>query len=472
MPYSYFIMEVILIFRLTQIPQKYWEIIETIFSGFDGALIVDEEGTILIFTEFYARESGLKRENVLGKKVQDIFPHTRMLEVIKTGKPIIADRWELNGKSQIVSRVPIIAYGKIIGAVAVSVFRYLEEAQRFASAISSLCSELSYYKETLREISGARYSLAKIVGNSELLLEAKEKVRQIAGSAAPVLIYGETGTGKELFAHAIHQESPRRDGPFIRINCAGIPENLMESEFFGYEEGAFTGAKRGGKPGKFELANRGSIFLDEINDLSYNLQPKLLRVLQEKEFERIGGTEITTTDARVISATNVDLRTLVSQNRFRKDLFYRLNVFLLRIPPLRERPEDIPLLVDYFICKQNHETGTHIEGVGPEAMKVLTSYSWPGNVRELEISIERACLDAKEGIIGIENLIRFGGRSVARQCKAASSVLTLKEARESAEKAAITTALGITDGNKQKAADVLGIHRTSLYYKLNEYNMI
>ncbi len=450
--------------------QDFWDTMETIFSGFDGAIIIDEKGKILLFTEYYARELGVKREDMLGKNIEEVFPTTRMMEVIRTGKPIIADRWELQGKGNIVSRVPILREGKVIGAVGFNVFPY-NKMQHFVSKLSSLNTELSYYKETVKKLSAAKYSLQSIIGESMAIQEAKEKVKQIAGSSAPVLIYGETGTGKELFAHSIHLEGPRRDGPMIRVNCAGIPESLMETEFFGYDEGAFTGAKKSGKPGKFELANKGSIFLDEINDLPYSMQPKLLRVLQEKEFDRVGGTRVKHADVRVISATNVDLRKLVSQNRFRPDLFYRLNVFFIRLPSLRERREDIPILVDYFIGRQNAENGTHIEGMDREAMNALIKYDWPGNVRELEIGIERACLDAQTGIIKLENLVRFGGRRVAEKTETSSAYQTLKEARESAEKAAILKALDKCGGNKQKAAEMLGIHRTSLYYKLNEYNL-
>lgn len=455
--------------QLGNLDQKFWAHLEMIFAGFDGAIIIDENGRILLFSESYARELEVDREKVLGKNVREVFPETKLLEVMKTGQPIIADRWEMNGKGHIVSRIPIADEEKVIGAVGVSVFPYVK-MQHFLSKLSALNAELSYYKETVKRLSGARYSLQSIIGQSEALLEAKEKVQEIASSTAPVIIYGETGTGKELFAHAIHQVSPRRNGPMIRVNCAGIPETLMESEFFGYEEGAFTGAKKGGKPGKFELANQGSLFLDEISELPYTMQSKLLRVLQEKEFERVGGTEIIKADARIITASNVDLRKLLAKQLFRDDLFYRLNVFLIRIPPLRERVGDIPILVEHFIKEQNLQNGTQIEGIEREALNILTSYNWPGNVRELETSIERACLDAKTGIIKVENLIRFGGAKVARE--SARGLHTLKEAREKAEKEAILKAMEKAAGNKQKAADYLGIHRTSLYYKLHEYGLM
>lgn len=452
--------------KLSELTSNQWEIIEIIFSGFDGALIVDENGIIRLITEYYEKESGLKREDVLGKHVAEVFPHTRMTEVIKSGIPLLADLWELNGKQQVVSRVPIIADGQIIGAAGVSVFRYMDQARSFVINWSKLHTELAYYKETVKKLSGAKYSFAAIRGQSHVLLEAKERARRVASSNTPVLIYGETGTGKELFAHAIHQESPRNEGPLVRVNCASIPESLMESEFFGYEEGAFSGARKGGKPGKFDLAKGGSIFLDEVSDLPYHLQPKLLRVLQEKEFERVGGTTVIPADVRVISATNRDLRKLVASSAFREDLYYRLNVYLIRVPPLRERMEDLPLLVEYFINGQNQENGTRIEGITRDAMNVLTNYHWPGNVRELQISIERSCLDAGQGMINRENLTRVKKSVVGAR---SGSSFNLKEVREKAEKQAIMTALGISGGNRQKAADLLGIHRTSLHQKMREY---
>ncbi|MGE5415529.1 MAG: sigma-54 interaction domain-containing protein [Acidobacteriota bacterium] len=456
---------------LNELMKKDQVLLESVFSGFDGAVIVDTEGTILLFTEFFAREIGMKQSDIIGRSIDSIFPESRLMEVARTGKPIIADKWELKGKIHIVTRLPIELNGNIIGAVGYNVFPH-GQMQHYISRLSSLTTELSYYKEAVKKLSGAKYSLDGIIGQSEAMMEAKERVRRVAGTTAPVLIFGETGTGKELFAHAVHLESPRHDGPMIRVNCASIPESLMESEFFGYEEGAFTGARKGGKAGKFELAHRGSIFLDEVNDLPYAMQAKLLRILQEKEFERVGGTETIGIDVRVISASNFDLREQVLQGRFREDLFYRLNAFFIRIPPLRERLEDLPLLVDHFIKHNNEQTGIRVEGISKEALEYLLSYHWPGNVRELEISIERACLDTQTGVIEMDNLIRFGGGKAIEKNRLRKGTRTLKEAREQAEKNAIVNALKMMRGNKQKAADVLGIHRTSLYYKLREYGMM
>ncbi|MGE5370638.1 MAG: sigma-54 interaction domain-containing protein [Solirubrobacterales bacterium] len=461
--------------RLKDLSDEILEIIETIFSGFDGAIVIDEDGIILVFTRYYEQVSGYKREDVIGRHVSEIFPDSRLIEVLETGKPIIADVWGDGPRAHIVSRIPIITHGRTIGAAGFSVFRYMEEARNFAAKFSNMYTELAYYKEQVKNLSQVKYSLAGIIGQSEAMLEAKDRVRKIARTTAPVLIYGETGTGKELFAHAIHEESGRRENPFIRVNCAAIPETLIESELFGYEEGAFTGAKRGGKPGRFELAHRGSIFLDEISELPYMMQPKLLRVLQEKEYERVGGTTTKTVDIRVISATNVDLRKASNQTRFREDLFYRLNVFQIIVPPLRDRLEDIPLLCDYFIAKYNQENGTAIQGITDEAMHLMMNYSWPGNVRELETLLERACVDAAEGRIDAGNLTRFGGRNIQTQIVAnprTGKPRTLKEARESGERAAILEALKTARGSKTQAAEILGIHRTSLYYKMKELGMV
>lgn len=460
--------------KLRDLSPDVLEIIETVFSGFDGAIIIDNLGTIVVFTEYYEKISGYHRQDVLGRHVTEIFPDSRLVEVLETGRPIIADVWGMGNKAHIVSRIPIISKGRIIGAAGFSVFRYMEEARNFATKFSNLSTELAYYKEQVKNLSQAKYSLAGIIGRSEALLETKDRARRIARTNSAVLIYGETGTGKELFAHAIHEESMRRDNPFIRVNCASIPENLMESELFGYEEGAFTGAKRGGKPGRFELANRGSIFLDEISELPYLMQPKLLRVLQEKEFERVGGTNTKPLDVRVISATNVDLRQGSDLKRFREDLFYRLNVFQVIVPPLRERSEDIPLLCEHFIHKYNQENGTEIQGVSKEAMNLMLNYSWPGNVRELETLMERACVDADQGIIDVGNLTRFGGRNIQYQLNGlpqGPQIKSLREGRENGERSTIEAALKAARGNKTKAAEILGIHRTYLYHKMKELGM-
>lgn len=458
--------------KLSQIPQKYFDLIETIFSDFDGALIIDEKGIIKVFTDYYAQETGYEKYKVIGKKVDEVFPNTRMLEVLNSGNPIIADKWEVQGKSQIVSRVPITDNGQIIGAAGFNVFRYLNDARGFAHRLSHLYSELEYYKKEVQKLSSAKYSLASIIGQSDVILEAKERVKIAAQCTSPVLITGETGTGKELFAHAIHQESPRREYPLIKVNCATIPENLLETELFGYEEGAFTGARKRGKPGKFELANRGSIFLDEIAELSPAAQAKLLRVVQEQELEKVGGTDTIPIDVRIISATNVPLNKLVNEGKFRKDLFFRLDVIPIFIPPLRERLDDIKILSDHFIDTYNLESGGRVDGVDNSVLRILNSYHWPGNVRELNTAVERACIDAQEGILTKENLLRFASNKHIPELEVVYKGFDLEKAKEEAEKATIMRALKSSGGNKTRAARLLGLSRSTLYNKIKKNELL
>jgi len=273
--------------------------------------------------------------------------------------------------------------------------------------IKSLSAEIRQYKSELNRIRGAKYSLDQIIGNSAKIKKMKEMIVKAAQTKSTVLIFGETGTGKELVAHAIHQQSRRNYQPFVRVNCAAIPGELLESELFGYEEGAFTGAKRGGKVGKFELANFGTLLLDEINQMPLYMQSKLLRVIQEKEIERLGGNRPIEIDVRRIFTTNQNLAELVQQNKFREDLYYRINVVSIDIPPLRERIEDIPMLVRFFIAKINKELGLSISGIDKKVLKLFMAYDWPGNIRELENAIERAANLALQGNLKLEHFENF-----------------------------------------------------------------
>ena len=297
----------------------------------------------------------------------------------------------------------------------------------------------------------------------------KKEALNAAANQFPVLITGDSGTGKELFAQAIHHASPRKLYPFVRINCSAIPKDLLESELFGYAEGAFTGAKSDGKPGKFEIANHGTVFLDEIGDLPFEMQPKLLRVVEDKEFERVGGTRVIRSDFRVIAATNQDLEDLVANGRFRKDLFYRLNVIRLHIPPLRERRDDIMPLVCSMLQQMVQEAALSEIKMGLEAEKALQQYDWPGNVRELLNVLERALSSTDADTIRLSDLPFY------MQCppKDASqkSQSSMKEVHARAEKEAILYALKETENNKAQAAKILGIHRTLLYKKMNKYRI-
>ncbi|MBE3554919.1 MAG: sigma 54-interacting transcriptional regulator, partial [Thermicanus sp.] len=299
--------------------------------------------------------------------------------------------------------------------------------------------------------------------------EVKELAEKAAMSKSTVLLQGESGTGKELFAHAIHAASPRHHGPFIRVNCGAIPTELLESELFGYEEGAFTGAKKGGKPGKFELANGGTLFLDEVGDLPLSMQAKILRVLQEKEIEPLGSIRLKKVDVRVIAATHKDLKKMVDLGEFRHDLYYRLNVFTLTIPPLRERKEDIPPLVSAILQKLSQELGIMGKGLSDEVLHLFQTYHWPGNIRELYNALERSVAVSEKGEIEVKDLplyLRDMSGSIPHP-----SLQPLDVAIRETEKQLIQQALKETGGNKVRAAEILGIHRANLYRKLDRYGL-
>ncbi|HET9178578.1 MAG TPA: sigma-54 dependent transcriptional regulator [Terriglobia bacterium] len=329
----------------------------------------------------------------------------------------------------------------------------------------------------LKEALGRRYQFDNIVANSPGMQEVLATVEQVAPTNATVLLGGESGVGKDMIARAIHQHSRRVNGPFIKINCTAIPENLLESELFGYEKGAFTGAVAA-KPGKFELADKGTIFLDEIGDMPGSLQVKLLRVLQEREFERLGGTKTIKVDVRVIAATNQDLRAALEQGTFREDLYYRLNVVPISIPPLRDHKEDIPYLVDHFVRRFADSSGKQIEGITPEAMRLLVDFHWPGNVRELENIIERAIVMAGGPRIDVGDIrldiARPSGSVAGLDAPAVaadgSALPLLPEGLtlEQFEDKLIQEALQRAGGNKSQAARLLGLSRNALRYRLSK----
>jgi transcriptional regulator with PAS, ATPase and Fis domain len=285
------------------------------------------------------------------------------------------------------------------------------------------------------------------------------------------MITGESGTGKELFSHAIHNASPRSHASFIRVNCASVPHDLFESEFFGYEEGAFTGARSKGMKGKFQLADRGTIFLDEVSEIPIYLQAKLLRVIQEKEVQRIGSDRVMPIDFRIIASTNRDLSKMVANGEFREDLYYRLNVVEVNVPALRHRKEDLQILIPAFIEELNRKIGSKVEGMAPEALKTLEHYDWPGNVRELKNTMERAINLAQTGTIQIKHLPHQAHSQSKSTPKSDALPLTLKEATDQAEVEAIKRALLISGGRKVKAARILGIHRSALYKKMHNLGL-
>jgi transcriptional regulator with PAS, ATPase and Fis domain len=318
----------------------------------------------------------------------------------------------------------------------------------------------------LQEELQKRHQFSNIIGKSESMKKIFEVVRQVSPSKASVLITGESGVGKEMIADAVHYNSPRKDKPLIKVHCAALTETLLESELFGHERGAFTGAVAR-KRGRFELAHLGTIFLDEIGEISQSVQIKLLRVLQDKQFERVGGEETIEVDVRIIAATNRDLKEAIEKGEFREDLFYRLNVVNIHIPPLRERKEDIPLLVAVFLKEFARENDKNIEGLEPKARMILYNYPWPGNVRELRNCIESAVVMSKSGILTVDDLPPHVRADLETDTVRLSIGMSLADA----EKEVIRATLAAQNGNKSRAADVLGIGRKTLHRKLQEYGL-
>jgi DNA-binding NtrC family response regulator len=348
---------------------------------------------------------------------------------------------------------------------------YLDELEIIVRKALERKQLVSENVELRRQLEG-RYHFHEIVSGSAEMEEVINTAGRAARSKATVLVRGESGTGKELIARAIHYTSPRKDKPFVAVNCAALSENLLESELFGHEKGAFTGADRQHK-GRFEQADGGTLFIDEVGDIPLSTQVKLLRVLQEREFERVGGNETIKVDVRVIAATNKDLEEMVENDEFREDLFYRLNVISIRIPPLRERRSDILPLISHFISRYAVENDKEIEGVSKEAMDVLMKYDYPGNVRELENAIERSVVMARGAIVIAEDL-PVHIRSIRNESESGyGSVVgkSLPEMVENLERHLIADALAEAEGNQSKAAESLGISERNLRYKLKKYNM-
>jgi PAS domain S-box-containing protein len=440
-------------------------------SIFECIVVVDKAGFVTMLNRAYCEFLSVDLKDVIGKHVTEVIQNTRMHIVAQTGKSEVAEIQQIQGSNCVVTRIPIIKDGETVGAVGKVMFKDIKDLKIMATKFSRLQSELEYYKEELRKIQGGNYTLENIIGASEKIEWLKSVATKAARGNSTVLVLGESGTGKELFTHAIHNASLRRHGPFIKVNCAAVPENLLESELFGYDEGAFTGARKGGKPGKFELAHGGTIFLDEIGDMTLAMQAKLLRVLQEREIERVGGTKSTKIDLRVIAATNRDLEAMITRGEFRQDLYYRLNVITIHIPPLRERTEDIPVLCQALLHKICAQLGCGVEGIAPGAMELLMQYKWPGNIREMENVLERAVNLIDDEMVILPEHLPPQLRKCHRPKETLEAGRDLTETLYEAERQAILKALEAAGGNRSKAAKILGVHRSGLYQKLQKYNI-
>lgn len=443
-------------------------------------IIVNKASEVLMINEAFTEYLNFPREKVIGRKVQEIDPYSRFPYVLKSKKAEIAYKHRFsNGRTALVHRIPVLDdTGEVVYGFGMVVFDDISQLREILERNKVLENKISVYQKELKSIRGAKYSWENLIGHAPAMQEVKHMASRSAKTQSNVLIVGESGTGKELFAHAIHNDSLRSEGPFIKINCAAIPKDLLESELFGYEEGAFTGAKKQGKIGKFELAMGGTIFLDEIGDMPMDMQVKILRVLQEKEIERIGSHRTIPIDCRIIAATNKNLQEAIREGHFREDLYYRLNVINIEVPPLRCRKEDIEVLTFKLMNKLSEQLGRYVNSISNEALEALKAYSFPGNIRELENVIERAINLTDKECIEIQHLpsylLEYGSIShdSAEKQPAYEPLQTLREAVEEVEKVTIIRTLKAVNGNKLKASKLLGISRTSLYEKVEKYHII
>ena len=446
------------------------EIYKLIFESiYNGGMVTDAQGFITHFNKPYGDFLGLDPAAQIGKHCTEVIENSRMHIVAQTGIPEINQSHLIKGQKMVVQRIPIKKDGKVVAVFGQVMFKDVRDVTKLAKKLSLLESKLELYEQELMSIRSTRHTLDTIVGESEVVQSLRKEAQKAAATQFPVLITGESGTGKELFAQGIHHASARRLYPFVRINCSAIPKDLLESELFGYEKGAFTGAGPGGKPGKLELAKHGTVFLDEIGDLPLQMQPKLLRVIEDREFERIGGTSVIHSDFRLIAATNQNLEEMMAERRFRKDLFYRLNVIPLHIPPLRERQEDILPLVRHFLNQAAVEAFLPEITLDRDAEEVFQSYQWPGNIRELSNVLERVLSSLEGNTIRVSDLPFYLYRS--RKIASKLPSVSIREAQSRAEKEAILHTLRLTRYNKSKAAAMLGIHRTHLYKKIKKYGI-
>lgn len=437
----------------------------------DGVFVSDTEGTIKYVNERACQLVSQECDKIIGTNIKNMFQNEKFHQIIESGIPEV-DSYDIYGKQFIVSHVPFKNTGEdeeeITGMVSTAYLNDNMITEEIARKWLYLNQQLQYYKDELEKRAGGVSRFDQMVSYNPVFQEIKKEARFIARSTSTVLLTGESGVGKDMFARGLHEASSRAKGPFIKVNCVSIPESLFESELFGYAPGSFTGALKSGKSGYFERANNGTIFLDEIGDMPLSIQVKLLQVLQEKEFTRVGGTEKQQVDVRIIAATNRDLREAISNKTFREDLFYRLNVIEFHLPPLRNRPEDVIPLAQAFVEKYNDILGSRVTGIQESAQMALQQYDWPGNIRELENAIERAANYVWEGEIGIDNLpsqIRKGPVSTQERMP------SYQGAMMDAERTLLLKTLEKTGGNKSAAARHLNMSRSTFYEKLAKYDI-
>jgi len=440
----------------------------------EGMMLVDRAGRVVWINEGYKRflpALGFSRaEDFVGRPVGEVVPNTLMHHVLETGKPILIDLLTNKAGTFVVSRIPLRdASGEVIGAIGMVLFDHPETTlQPLIAKFARMQQDLDEARRELAAQRRSKYTFASFIGTSPAALEVKRQARRAAQTDATVLLLGETGTGKELLAHAIHAASARAERPFVGVNLAAVPETLLEAEFFGVAPGAYTGADRKGRDGKFKLADRGTLFLDEAGDMPLALQAKLLRALQDQEVEPLGSNKVVKVDVRVIAATSRDLKAMVAGGRFREDLYYRLNVLPVRLPPLRDRLSDLEALAENLLESIAARTGMPQRELTPSALAALAAHPWPGNIRELRNALEQAAMLTDRPRLEAEDFAQVLPAPAARsEPRKTGPLRPLPQLIEELERTSIQSALAATGGNKVSAARLLGISRATLYEKLS-----
>lgn len=455
----------------------------------EGTIAVNRQARIVWINDKYAAKIGISDpRGVLGKEVEEVLPASRLREVMESGQPSMLDLMAFGEEHFVVTRIPLRDEdGTLVGALGFVLFDRARHLKPLMAKFSHLQSQLVATQNELAKARRARYTIAGFIGTSAVASEVKRQARRAAQLDATVLIRGETGTGKELLAQGIHNLSPRANGPFVAVNVAAIPETLVEAELFGTAPGAFTGADRKARIGKFEVANGGTLFLDEIGDLPLALQAKMLRVLQEQEVEPLGSNQVKPLNVRVIAATHIDLEAKVADGQFRDDLYYRLNVLALRVPPLRERASDIPELVEHLLDDIANRSSQPPMELTPGAVALLCGQPWRGNVRELSNLLERVQLNTDGSQLDAKHFLPLLGEQDASAPYPVQAPVTptavelpttenaplqrLAESIAQAERRALQHALTLCKGNRRRAATELGISRASLYSKLQLHGL-
>ncbi|KZL90020.1 sigma-54 dependent transcriptional regulator PrdR [Clostridium magnum] len=436
----------------------------------EAVCICDKEGIVRYWNKRAESLYNVKREAIVDQYIGKFFPNAANLQVLKNKKRINNVCHEpVKGKLVALSAVPLYNSRGELTAV-VSTDRDITEAVNLTNQLEYEKKKVEFLERAYKNEIAANYSFSSIIGKNKKIIEAISVVQKVAPTSASVLITGKSGTGKEVFAKAIHEASGR-SGNFVAINCSAIPENLFESELFGYVEGAFTGAVKKGKIGKFEFASGGTLFLDEIGDMPLEMQVKILRVLQDRIIYRLGSEKAITTDTRIVAATNKDLKKLIQENKFREDLFYRLAVVQIELPPLKERKEDIKDLSNLFFEQVSKQEGIKISSIDQSVYKILTNYKWDGNIRELKNVIQRMVVLSNDGKITIDAIPEYILEGIQLDENEKIDEFDLEKVVEDIERRTIKEVMNMVNGNKQQAAKILNIKRTTLYYKLSKYEI-